>query len=151
MKSLSFFKKGIVITIAMSLYSVFPSFAGDKNTKIAESYGNLPMSFELNQGQVDEKVDFVARSEGYNLFLTHNEAVLTLDGQVLRIQLLNANQFSAVSGIEKQSGISSYFIGNDPEKWRTHVPHYTKVKYQQVYPGIDIIYYGNQRKLEYDV
>ncbi|MCH8318627.1 MAG: SBBP repeat-containing protein, partial [Bacteroidetes bacterium] len=150
MKFLSFFKRGIVITIAISLYTVSNSFAGDKNAKIAESYGNLPMSFELNQGQVDEKVDFIARSEGYNLFLTHNEAVLTLDDQVLRIQILNANQFSAVSGIEKQSGISNYFIGNDPAQWRSHIPHYKKVKYQQVYPGIDIIYYGNQRKLEYD-
>ena len=70
MESLYFLKKGIVITIAISFYIVSNSFAADKNAKIAESYGNLPMSFELNEGQVDERVDFVAHGEFYDLFLT---------------------------------------------------------------------------------
>jgi hypothetical protein len=54
------------------------------------------------------------------------------------------------SGCEPQPGTSNYFIGNDPKKWRTAVPNYAKVQYQDVYPGVDLVYYGNQRQLGYD-
>ena len=52
--------------------------------------------------------------------------------------------------MEDLPGKSNYFIGNDPTMWRTSVPHYAKVKYEAVYPGIDLVFYGNQRQLEYD-
>jgi hypothetical protein len=55
-----------------------------------------------------------------------------------------------VTGLEELPGKSNYFIGNDPKKWRTNVPNYAKVKYTSVYPGVDLVYYGNQRQLEYD-
>ena len=48
------------------------------------------------------------------------------------------------------AGRSNYFISNDPRHWRTNVPNYAKVKYANVYPGVDLVYYGNQRQLEYD-
>src|SRR5207249_1140168 len=69
---------------------------------------------------------------------------------VLRMQVVGANPAAQVSGLEELPGKSNYFIGNDPKKWRTNVPRYAKVKYQNVYPGIDLGYYGNQRQLEYD-
>ena len=55
-----------------------------------------------------------------------------------------------VAGIDKLPGTSNYFIGNDPRKWRTNVPAFARVKYDNVYPGVDLVYYGNQRQLEYD-
>jgi len=55
-----------------------------------------------------------------------------------------------VTGLAELPGKSNYFIGNDPKKWRTNVPNYAKVKYENVYPGVDLVYYGNQRQLEYD-
>jgi hypothetical protein len=64
--------------------------------------------------------------------------------------LVGANARAAVIGAGELPGRSNYFIGNDLKKWRTNVPSYAKVKYQGVYPGIDLIYYGNQRQLEYD-
>ena len=70
---------------------------------------------------------------------------------VLRMKLVGANPEGRVTGIEELPGKSNYFIGNDPGKWRTGVPLYAKVQYEEVYPGIDLLYYGtNQRQLEYD-
>jgi len=68
----------------------------------------------------------------------------------LRMKLVNANSAAEVAGDAELPGKSNYFLGNDPAKWRTNVPTYAKVKYKDVYPGIDIVYYGNQRQLEYD-
>jgi hypothetical protein len=69
---------------------------------------------------------------------------------VLRMKLRGANRAAAVSGEDVLPGKSNYFIGNDPKKWHNNVPTYGKVKYAGVYPGIDLVYYGNQRQLEYD-
>ncbi len=69
---------------------------------------------------------------------------------VLRLKLLGANPSAKVSGLDELRGKNNYLLGNDPKKWRTNVPNYTKVKYQNVYPGIDLIYYGDQSHLEFD-
>jgi hypothetical protein len=70
--------------------------------------------------------------------------------EVFRMRLVGANAMAKVTGLEKLPGKSNYFIGNDSKKWRTNVPNYAKVKYANVYPGVDLVYYGNQRQLEYD-
>jgi Abnormal spindle-like microcephaly-assoc'd, ASPM-SPD-2-Hydin/Beta-propeller repeat len=117
------------------------------------------MAFEVNQGQTDEHVNFVARGGGYTLFLTPNAAVLKLRGAgkrpdapeaVLRMNLAGANRSPEISGLAKLVGKSNYFIGNDPKKWRTDVPNYGRVRYRDAYPGVDLVYYGNQQQLEYD-
>jgi hypothetical protein len=69
---------------------------------------------------------------------------------VLRMKLRNANAAAKVTGIDELAGTSNYFIGNDPAKWRTNVPTYSKVKYEGIYSGIDLVFYGNQQQLEYD-
>jgi hypothetical protein len=70
---------------------------------------------------------------------------------VLRLRLVGANASAAVVGAEELPGRANYFLGNDPRKWRTNVPTYARVKYQSVYPGIDLVYYGSQSgQLEYD-
>jgi len=71
-------------------------------------------------------------------------------GGVLGMKLRNANPAAKVTGVDELAGTSNYFIGNDPTKWRTNVPTYGKVKYEGIYSGIDLVYYGNQRQLEYD-
>ena len=129
--------------------------------KIAERFGELPLSFEINDGQTDEAVKFVSHAPGYDLFLTANEAVLSLrkpqaetahkvEGSVLRLKLLAANATPRVEGKEELPGKVNYFIGNDRNQWRRNISTYRKVHYTDVYPGIDIVYYGNQRELEYD-
>ena len=70
---------------------------------------------------------------------------------VVRMKLVGANPAPQVAGLEELPGKSNYFLGNDPSQWRTNVPHYAKVQYKDVYPGVDLVYYGNQRQLEYDL
>lgn len=141
--------------------------------RLAENYGKLPLSFELNQGQTDAQVKYLSRGAGYSLFLTPREAVLSLSkptpsqekqalkgdktdapahtqGAVIRMSLVGSNEKPTVRGQDKLPGVSNYLTGNDPKKWTTGVEHYAKVHYDNVYPGIDLVYYGNQRQLEYD-
>ena len=116
----------------------------------------VPLSFEANQGQVDEQVKYLARGQGYSLFLTPGAAVLGLRSagigkptQWVRLVLQGAAA-SAISGEEQLAGRSNYFVGNDPAQWRTNIPTFARVRYQQVYPGVDLIYYGRQGRLEND-
>jgi len=129
---------------------------------------SLPMFFEANQGQTDARVKFLSRGRGYGLFLTADEAVLSLHAQtrraappaatsnsesasnVIRMRLAGANSAARVSGAELLPGKSNYFIGNDPAKWHRGIPQYARVNYEAVYPGIDLTYYGHQGQLEYD-
>jgi hypothetical protein len=119
-------------------------------------YGELPLHFEANQGQTDRQVKFLARGSGYGLFLMPTESMLVLrkpnaaSPAVVRMKLVGANPRPLVAGREELPGKSNYFIGNDPRKWRTNVPQYARVEYQDVYPGVNLAYYGNQRQLEYD-
>jgi hypothetical protein len=115
------------------------------------------MRFEVNRGQADRSVRYLSRGIGYGLYLTGCEAVLTLRGpaadarsRVLRMQLEGANGHTEPMGIGLLRGRSNYLVGNDPSKWRIDVPAYGKVRYKGVYPGVDLIYYGNQQQLEYD-
>ena len=141
-------------------------------SQITATVLNAPMSFEVNQGQTDSSVNFIARGSGYTVFLTSTESVMVLQQReatalsdnhdpvsmesapikqsVVRMKLEGANPTPTVSGMEQLPGIVNYFIGNDPAKWRTKIPTYAKVNYEEVYPGIDMAYYGNQGKLEYD-
>jgi len=145
---------------------------------LVETYGKLPLSFEANLGQTSSQVKFLSRGQGYTLFLTrHAEAVLVLGKPapkrtlaqpvaklsavveprpeaappaVLRMQLVGAKRTPQVEGLGEFPGKANYFIGNEPKKWRTNVPTYGKVRYREVYPGVDLVYYGNQRQLEHD-
>jgi hypothetical protein len=89
-----------------------------------------------------------------NRYLDTNPSVAPasekMTGGVLRMKLRGANPAASVTGVDELAGTSNYFIGNDPAKWRTGVPTYAKVKYAGIYSGIDLVYYGNQRQLEYD-
>jgi hypothetical protein len=116
----------------------------------AQDLNRLPLSFERNQGQTAAEVRFLARAPGYTVFLTGGEAVLAMrHAGALRMKLLGASP-ADLSGVDEMAAKTNYFTGNDPKKWHANVPTYAKVKYRSVYPGIDLIYYGNQRQLEYD-
>lgn len=130
--------------------------------RIMESYGQLPLHFEANQGQAAAPVKFRAHGRGYQLSLTANEAVWQLQGgkrkeatpdalsATLRLTLAGAQPQPRVEGLEPLPGRVNYFIGADAAQWRANVPTYASVKYTAVYPGIDLVYYGNQQQLEYD-
>ncbi len=148
----SFLMSTAVAAVLASLTTAFPLFARPPAVPAA-SYGNLPLSFEANRGQTDRQVRFTARGRDYSLFLTSTEAVLSLKSNdlsaVVRMKLDGARRNPAITGLEELPGVSNYFIGG-PERWRRDVPSYARVKYAGVYPGIDLVYYGNQRQIEYD-
>ncbi|MBI3447301.1 MAG: SBBP repeat-containing protein [Acidobacteria bacterium] len=128
-----------------------------RRLELAESYGRSPLRFEANQGQTDGRVRFLSRGNGYALFLTPTEAVLTLrtpagSGRdvVLRMKLLGSDPVPTITGEEELPGRSNYFIGHDPKRWRTRVPNYGRARFAGVYPGVDLVFYGDQRQLEYD-
>ena len=81
---------------------------------------------------------------------TSQSATEAQNPAVLRIKLIGANPQPELVGLEELPGKVNYFIGNDPKKWRTNISTFAKVKYKDVYPGIDLVYYGNQGQLEYD-
>ena len=96
--------------------------------RLSAAYGQLPLSFEANQGQTDSQVNFLSRGNGYSLFLTPTKAVLSLKqgdtSNVVGMRIVGANPASRAVGLDKQAGVSNYFIGNDPSKWHTDVPNY---------------------------
>ncbi len=107
----------------------------------------LPLRFEANQGQVDEQVKYLARGQGYTLFLTPGAAVLGLRSEragnpteCLRLVLQGAANAPAINGEELLAGRSNYFVGSNPAHWRANIPNYARIRYQQVYPGVDLIY-----------
>jgi len=151
-------------------------------------YGDIPLSFEANKGQTDPSVRFVSEGAGYTLFLTANEAVLSLQKPnpkddpalqkmkpakrrlfesrkfyrgsersrrarkkaTIRVAMEGANPDSTIEPLDLLPGKNNHFIGNDPQKWQTGIPTFRRVKYSSIYPGIDLIYYGKQRQLEFD-
>ena len=120
------------------------------------SLASLPLFFEPNEGQTDGQVKFLARGSGYGLFLTANSAVLKLaspmnsDNATVAMRLEGANSSAVVRGSQLLPGKSNYLVGNDSTKWHTNISQFARVEYDEVYPGIDLVYYGNQGQLEYD-
>lgn len=119
--------------------------------------GQLPLFFEENTGQTDKQVKFLTRGPGYTMFLTQKEAVIKLQSaeqnakpEVLTLQMNGAQENAKITGAQKLAAKANYLKGNDPKKWHTGVSTFQKVKYESLYPGIDVVYYGNQGKLEYD-
>jgi hypothetical protein len=148
-----------LLVIFLSLITIHPcSATSNQDSKIQASYLKLPLHFEANQGQSDPSVKFLSRGSGYSLFLTSGEAVLSLrksgedsgSSSVLTMRLEGANPDAHVRGLDQLPGKINYFTGSDRSQWRADVPTYRKVQYQDIYPGIDLVYYGNQRQLEYD-
>ena len=150
--------------------------AGQARATTAHLYQSAPISFESNQGQAGPRVKFLSRGAGYSLFLSPGRAELavreaaapqsqnqqarfvplgssatgSLPVRRIGIELLGANPSAAITGSDELPGKSNYLIGNDPAKWRTGVAHFARVTYRQLYPGVDMVYYGHGGELESD-
>lgn len=144
------------------------------NEQSSRFAAELPLAFETNLGQAEAAIDFISRGPGYTLLLAADgarfstalsdradgpktEAISHLrktrrasTGRSLQMRLVGGNSRAAKRAVQPLPGQVNYFLGNDPTKWRTNVRTYAEVKYQNVYPGIDLLYHGSERKLEYD-
>lgn len=135
----------------------------DERKTIAENFGKIPLHFEANRGQTDPSTTFISRAGDHTLLLKKNEAQLLLPNRsrasngrseakpdVLKMKLAAANEDPTIEGLDELPGRINSYLGNDPGRWQHDVPTFGKVKYAGVYPGVDMVYYGNQRQLEYD-
>jgi len=153
--------------------SLYQSKSPAPKVHVVEAYGQLPLSFEANTGQAENSVKFFSRGKGYGMYLTGNGTELTLCHtassaaraglrakpdplqksdvcDIVRMQLAGAGGKTEPAGEDQLPGTVNYFIGSDPAKWRTSIPTYAKVRYSGIYPGIDLVYYGNPSALEFD-
>ncbi len=136
---------------------IFGGRPSRRNPRPNPSVLSLPLSFEVNQGQTDRAVKFLSRGNGYALFLTRDSAVFKLrpvrensPPEVVRMKLAGTNSRAKISGARTLPGTVNYFMGNDPSRWTKGASTFARVNYQQTYQGIDLVYYGTQRQLEYD-
>jgi hypothetical protein len=147
--------------------------------RFAQQYGNLPLRFEPNVGQISGSVKFLCRDASSSLLFTKSGAILMLPvldkhhetvkqpfafpsrskalvsrpGRVavLRLGFLGTSPQAAISGVGKPQGLSNYFVGNDPTKWRANIPNFERVRYAGIYAGVDLTFYGRNRTLEFDL
>ncbi len=155
--------------------NVGPCCGSDREKTAMEVYGQLPLRFEANLGQLTDRVQFSLRGSSYMLFLTPGEAVLSLlsssistlvdphsqsnsnpqrrrfSQAVVRLEFIDANLEAPAEGSGQLPGFVNYFTDSDPQHWHADIPTYARVRYRQFYPGVDLVYYGSQnRNLEYD-
>jgi hypothetical protein len=139
-----------------------------------------PLVFEPNQGQAAPQVKWLARGNGYQLFLTADGATMVMrdrgteapktsflaasfspsgpvsaptnasPSSVIRMKLNGSRSWDNVNGLEPTGGMSNYLIGNDPKQWHLNIPHYARLQTESVYEGIDLVLYSNGGELEYD-
>jgi len=164
-----------------------PALSAEQRGRVHASLDVLPLAFEANQGQTDPEVKYMARGNGYQLYLTSSQAILKLVGQgrsasEVREMMLNKRRGPAavkamlrnkargqektsvaslrmsfvgahangIAGLDQQPGKVNYFLGNDRAKWRTNIPLFGRVEYENLYPGIDLAFRGESKKLEFD-
>jgi Beta-propeller repeat len=123
---------------------------------------HLPLLFEANLGQASAEADFIAHGPGYNLFLSPKRMTLALEdggafkgGQnavhdAIAIEMLDSDQHCQPRGAEELSSKINYILGKDPANWQIGVRTYGKVKYENLYAGIDLVFYGTAEHIEYD-
>jgi hypothetical protein len=127
--------------------------AGEDSARAAELLARLPMVFEAYNGQKDPKIRYQVRGPGYSLFAAQGGVNLSLRGgaQSVRMSFVTPAGKSEPAGEGSLASKSHYFLGSSPQAWRRNVANYSRVRYRDVWPGIDVVFYGNQRRLEYDV
>ncbi len=144
---------------ALCLYAPGRTSAGKKPAQDASVIKRPALSFEANRGQTDSTVRFLSRGPGYTMLLKGNEAVVRFSRKekdastrraTVSMKLAGSKASPRVLARSKQAGVVNYYHGNDPKKWLQGVPTYPRVAFGDVYPGIDVEYYGRQGQLEYD-
>jgi hypothetical protein len=128
--------------------------------RLLDEYGQLPLTFEPNRGQADRGVRYLSHSGGQALLLEPDAAILMLrepsperkDRKVarLKIRFAGASSEAELEPLDEQEGKSNYLLGNRPENWHTQIPNYSRVEYRSLYPGVDLVFYGNRSHLEHD-
>ncbi len=143
-----------LICLQVSLYSQ----KSLNNT--AAGLNGLPISFEENHGQVDSNVRYLAHAGKSAIYFTPNEAVLALYSRdskkqpalsALRMQWIGANEHPEMVAERPLPGKINYLIGRNPARWHTDLPTYGQVRYRDLFPGVDAVFFGKDGEIEYDL
>src|SRR5439155_8428689 len=133
----------------VALLLTLGSFSGSiLDASSDSSYGQIPLTFTANRGQVHHSVRFTAKGPGLTAYFTPCEVVVNLRQSTVRMRYLGAKVAPDIDGADLQEGHANYLIGNDPSLWRTNVPLYGRVVYKDLYPGIDMVYSSHTRLLK---
>src|SRR3954468_4899458 len=111
------FVLSLLAAAALTVPAAAPASA---HTYPGGGYAHLPMAFESNLGQTNSSVDFVARGNGYGVFLSGGDALLTLGDATIRID--TGGNPAQAAGAEPLDSQVNYLRGNDPSAWRTEIP-----------------------------
>jgi hypothetical protein len=136
-------------------FTILPHQRPGPNKAKAPVVARIPLYFEANMGQTDSSVSFIGRGNGYLAFFEPGIITVSFAGPIrkntdsVKISFPGASP-AIPEGMEALSGKSNYFIGNDPDKWVCGAPHYGKITYRNIYPGVDLVFYGNEGNLEFD-
>ena len=139
----------MIVLAFFLLLGAVPAYAA---TGVDQVIGKIDLAFERNEGQFDSNVKFLARAPGYSLFLTENEAVMRFSApksSVVRMRFLGQQRNALVEALDPLPGRTNYLSGNGSPQ-ATNIRSFKKVRYAEIYPGIDVEYHGNGRLLEYD-
>ncbi len=141
-----------------TLRSGFASGAVQRTTSSHQAAPVLPVVFEANKGQVAPQVRFLARGQGYTLYLTARASVLALPvpktshapAAVVQLSFAGASSRARLVGLDALPGHANYFVGRNPSAWRTNIPLYGRVAYRDLYHGVDLVYHASGTRLEYN-
>src|SRR6266481_1926004 len=152
--------KSVAYIFLLSLSLSVPVFAQSEDTPnneavMREALGKMPLAFEQNQGQSGPTVKYLSRGAGFNIILTDQGAEIALSNalhqeETISIRPVGAAKPPNLPALDVLTQKTNYLIGNDPTRHILDVKNYGRVQYASIYPGIDLVYYGNQRQLEYD-
>ena len=122
----------------------------------SQVYEQIPLSFEANEGQAPDRYSFLAHGTMYDAYFGADETTIQLHSTNKRKYSALRMTFGGATsrqpeGVDVLPGRANYFIGNNPSRWQTNVASFAKIRYQQVYPGVDLVYYGRRKQLENDL
>ncbi|UCG61674.1 MAG: SBBP repeat-containing protein [Candidatus Zixiibacteriota bacterium] len=151
--------KSLVLLIVFGVLLPAPAFCGEAD------YGSSPIVFTENQGQWDEMVLFRASVRGATVWYTSDgvsyqftrearsgdgEGPNQIESMMIKASFVDANCAPRVIGESVPGSWSNYFIGDDPGRWCAGIPNFSSIRYEDIYPGIDLRYYGKDGAVEYD-
>ncbi len=148
----------------------------EQRGQVRASLDALPLAFEANQGQTDPQVKYTARGNGYSVFLTASDTVFAISSAkhsearpsripgthsqpqmtekvqsaAIDMRLVGGNLKPEIVAGNEVPGVINYYAGSDPKNWHTGVKQYSSVSYREVYPGVNMVFHGAQRQLEFD-
>jgi hypothetical protein len=148
--------------LLVQAFSILPLTAADPRRTapqpaVISLYDRLPLGFEANHGQASAEVQYVAHSRAYSLLLKRREMDIVVadpstdQSHVMRMKLLGANRLAKIVAESRLPGDSNYFVGNESRHWHTNIPTFGQVRFRRIYPGIDLVFRGTNRQLEYDL